>query len=573
MMRRYLLSLASVALVFVVSCAYYNIFWMAESDYEKAVELGGYDFLDPFDQPQLQSDSERLITSTIERCGKLLLLHPNSGWVDDALFIMGNCFVIKGQHQNALRKYDEILQLYSDSEFVPMARYMKAYTLLRDGSIQQGITILEGLRSESKSKEVRERSVFLLGRTAVEQNNCSRAISFFETYMAEYPDGENVNRVRLNLAACLLREGKADRVVGVLEPLARKQGAVGLEASLRMGEAYREMGENDRAIEIFTWLTERAVEDTVRARAMMETARTMVARREAEEAVAILDEAAEIATMSNKALQDEIVFTKARVQEQHLQDFGAAIGAYDQIGKSQTEYGKMAGERSAALKDVQKFTGALQDTLPDSPEEEAEYRFMLGETYLDDLGLREEAFEQFKTVADSLPESGFGPQAILRTASMLEAKEDTLADVYYRKVIEMSPGSVYANFARSRLDLPLVNVEIKKPVVWEEGHVVGPALPGAPADSIQFVGPQLPSPPEPGRVPPDTTMRERRSPPDSLGRRRTVPGPPGLRFPEARPESAGAADSATGSGPASDSDTTMYNAPADSAGQGGRWTP
>jgi len=573
MMSRHGILLASIALVLVVSCAYYNIFWMAESDYERALKAGEFDFWDPFDQPKLQGDADRLVTSSIERCGKLLFLHPKSKWVDDALFIMGNCFVIKGQHPNALRKYDEILQLYASSEFAPMARYMKAYTLIREGSIKQGTTILESLREQTKSKEVRERSVFLLGRVAIEENEWARAISFFEIYLAEYADGTKVSRVRLHLAECLLHEGKVDRVVGVLEPLRKKEGAEGLEAALKTGEAYRGMGEIDKAIGIFRDLTERAIQDSVRARAMMETGRTMVARGEVEEAVALLDQAAEVATAKSKGLQDEITFTKALIQEQQLQDFDAAIMAYDKIAKSQSEYGKMAGKRSGALKGVLEFTGALADTVPDSPGEEAEYRFRLAETYSDDLGLREEAFRQFKIVADSLSETAFGPPAMLRTASMIEAEGDTLAGEYYTKVIEMFPGSVHANFARSRLGLPLVDVVIAKPIVWEEGKVIGPVLPSAPADSVEFVGPRLPLPPGPERVSPDTTMRGRRTPPDSLEGRRTVTGPTGIRFPQARPESAGALGVRDSTGRGAESDTTLDNTPADSTGQGGRWAP
>jgi hypothetical protein len=206
---------------------------------------------------------------------------------------------------------------------------------------------------------------------------------------------------------------------------------------------------------------------------------------------------------------------------------------------------------------VREFRGALRDTIPDSPEEEAEYRFMLGETYADELGLRDEAFREFKTVADSLPDTGFGPKAILRTASMLESEGDTLAGLYYSRVIEMVPGSVHANFARSRLGLPLVDVVLQKPVVWEEGRVVGPVPPSAPSDSLPFVGPELPQP-EPGRTSPDSTMRNRRSRPDSTGPARPKPEATGIRFPHAVPTEV---DSADTSGPRRGGDTLGTHVP------------
>ncbi len=572
-MRRLGLMLASAALMFVVSCAYYNIFWMAESDYNTALEAGGYDFWDAYDQPALRGDSDRLVTSCIERCGKLLLLHPNSGWVDDALFLMGNCFVIRGEHQNALRKYDEILQLYASSEFAPMARYMKAYTLIRDGSTQQGLTLLASLNEGSPSKEVRQRALFLMARVALERDDCAQAISFFETYLTEYPNGAKVNRVRLHLAGCLLEMGQADRVVSVLEPLAKKQSGDGLQAVLMTGEAYREMGQNDKAIDIFTGLSEKATEDSIRARAKMETARTMVAREEAEGAIAVLDEAAEIATAKLKDLQDEIIFTKGLIHEKNLRDFDAAVTDYDQIAKSQSQYGKIAKRRSAALRNVQKFRGALRDTVPDSPEDEAEHRFMLGETYLDELGLREEGLREFKIVADSLSGTRFGPKAMLRTASLLEAQGDTLAEAYYREVIATSPGSAYANVARSWLGLPLEDVVLEEhdtEAVWDEGRVVGPFLPPAATDSLSLVGPPEPRAPGPEGAAPERAVHGRRSHPDSIGIRGTILEPTGIRLPQAPPAEADSADTV---GRRPGSDTSGTNAPADSTGDGERQGP
>jgi len=574
-MRRSALFALALCLAFAANCAYYNIFWTAQSDYKQAVEAGGYDFWDPYEQPPVKGDSDRLIDSCIERCGKLLLLHPNSGWVDDALYLMGNCFVIRGEHQNALRKYDEILQLYASSDFAPMARYMKAYTLIRDGSTQQGTALLTRLAEESKSDEVRQRSIYLLGRSALERDDCDRAVPLFETYLAEFSGKARADRVRLHLAACLLETGRADRVVGALEPLAGKKGGVGFEATLMMGEAYRLMGQNDRAIAIFTELTEKSAVDSIRARSMMETARAMAARQEAKEAVTVLDEAAEIATAKTKGLHDEIIFTKGLIHEKDLDDFETAIAAYDKIATSPSSYGKMANKRSAALKDVLKFTRALSDTMPDTPEEEAQNRFRLGETYVDDLALRDEGLAEFRTVADSLPDTKFGPRAMLRAASMLEAADDSLARAYYSKVIETRPGSPHANFARSQLGLSLVDVVFEKPdsLVWDEGQVLGPSLPPTPADSLSLVGPPVPPDMEPAeveRAAPDTSRHGSTFRPDSLRARSRPPEPTGLRFPQSLPAGR---DSADTTGLPAGSDTSGTQSPGDSTGAAGRDRP
>jgi TolA-binding protein len=525
--------LLAVAMLSVASCAYYNIFWMAEKDYRQAIKLGGYEFWDPHSQPPLAGDAKRSVNACIERCGKLLLLYPKSRWADDALLVMGNCFLLKGEHQNALRKYDEILQLYSSSEWVPMAKYMKAYTLIHDGSIQQGTALLREISGDSKHKEIRERAVYLLGRTAQERGDCKQAAESFEAYLADFPKGAKVDNVRLHLADCLLRSGREDEVIEVLDPLRTRQSQQGFQAVLRIGEAYRKMGQNDEAIEILAGLTEQAPEDSVKARAKMETAKTMVARGEPGEAVTVLAEAAEIATANLSELRDEIIYNQGRIYEKDLRDFDAAVTSYDKIASSKSNYGGMAGKRAEALKDVQRFRRALADTVPDAPEDEALSRFMLGEAYLEELGLRDEALEQFRIVADSLTSTEFAPKAMLRTAVLVEADSDSLAEVYLKRVVEMFPGTVHANFARSRLGLPLVTVEVAKPdtmALWEPGVVVGPPVPAALGDSLSMGRPGGPLP-----AAPDTAAAGRTPAPGPVRPRRTSPGAEVTGFPPTFP--------------------------------------
>jgi TolA-binding protein len=565
--------LAVLASVVLVSCAYYNIFWMAESEYEKAIKREQYDFWDPYDQAPLQGESERLVDSSLERFGKLLVLYPGSRWADDALLLMGNCFLLKEEYQNALRKYDELIQLYASSDLAPAARYMKAYTLVRNGSHQQAVTILEGVSEDKENKDIRQRAAYLLGRIALERDDYVRAVEIFETYLGDFPKGMKVERVRLHLAYCLLQTGDPGRVIEVLEPLAGKRTETGYQAALKLGEAHRTLGENDTAIEIFERLKQEASEDSFKARATMETAKIMVARQETEEAVAVLDEAAEMATAGLAALKDEIVYTQGLVYEKELDNFESAIETYDKITKSKGPYAREAQKRSQALNRVVKFRGTLTDTVPDSPEEEASTRFKLGETYLEDLGLREEAFREFKTVADSFADIPVAAQAMLRTAEFLGGESDSAGEAYLRRVVELFPETVHANFARSRLGLELVDVKITKPVVWEDAQVLGPSFPAAEEDSLSVTGPELPGPPLPPEMVPDA--------PDTLGparRRRPADRRPGEASPvtdlpgvvstaPARPESADT------SGLWDGRDSTRTAEPADTAGQGGRQRP
>jgi hypothetical protein len=178
----------------------------------------------------------------------------------------------------------------------------------------------------------------------------------------------------------------------------------------------------------------------------------------------------------------------------------------------------------------------------------------LGETYVDDLGLRQEGLTEFKTVADSLSNTGFGLQAMLRTAAMLENQGDSLAEEYYRRVLEADSASVYANFARSKLGLPLVNVVVKKPVVWNEATVVGPFLPASPSDTASAAPPDMSPLSETRETPPDSSVRRGPSISDSARAVTRTPEPTGIRFPQPQPIRR------------EDSDTTSAEAGTDSTG-------
>ena len=253
-------------------------------------------------------------------------------------------------------------------------------------------------------------------------------------------------------------------------------------------------------------------------------------------------------------LHDEIIYTQGLFYERDLDDFKSAIASYDKVARARSQYGTMAQTRSEALKDVERYSAALADTSGLKPEDEALDRFMLGETYLEDLGHTEEAFREFKIVADSFPNTEFGPPAMLRTADLLEAQGDTLGQTYLRRVIELYPETVHANLARSRLALPLVNVEIARPAAEEQEDFIGPPVPDAAAESLATVVPELPGPPTPLEASPDTLGPGMMHPQEEMHRQRsTPPGEvPGFRPP--RPlEPAGP-------------DTSSLGAPEDSTG-------
>jgi tetratricopeptide (TPR) repeat protein len=505
-----------LVLALAVSCAYYNIFWTAQQEYRTATASTGIaDFWDPFTQSKPTGDVLKTIDSCTRRCGKILLLYPKSKWVDDALIMMGNCFVLKGEYANAIRKYEEVLRLYASSQFADEARYMKAYTHVLEGSTAEALVMLDSRTVEQiKSREWQERAVFLAALIYRNQGDCPNAITHLQKYIEKFPNGRKAAEASLALGECLMTVEKPAEAVKVLEPLAKKEGLVGAVASVGLGRAHRELGQPDAALRIFEQLYAKAPVDSLKARAQIEKALTLESQGKFDEAITALTVAD---SLGKATLGGEAKYQAGLIYEKDIGDFPKAAAAYEEASRNASEFARAASKRAAAVKAVEKYQLALSDSSSQDLASQAMNRFMLAEAYLLDLGLSGRAVEQFRVLSDSLPPNQFTARSMLALASLLDAQGDSSSLTYYNAVIDSFPATVWANVARSRFDLPLVDIEVAPAdtarVQESETHpFVGPELPGEEPER-PLVGPELPAemattpapgPEQPRHGPPDT---------------------------------------------------------------------
>ncbi|MGD9140579.1 MAG: tetratricopeptide repeat protein [bacterium] len=516
----------------MLSCAYYNIFWTANKEYDRATGPLPYaEFWDPYEQQKPPGDKLKLLDSAAERSGKVLVLHPDSKWVDDALLLMGKCFLLAGDYDKALTKFREIGTLYPDGSFAEEARYLEAYTLVIQETASEAVPILQNLAGNAEDKLIREKATYLAARIAFQGGDCLIAIDSYAAYLEAYPDGGRAERARLDMGQCLVKLGMYREAVEELEPLIGEMDGEGVLALLRMGKAYRMMGETSEAMGVFDQVILGAEEDSLRSRAGVEQALTLLDEGRHDQAIQTLELAD---SLGNRMLSGEINYRIGLIYERDLKDFDTAIAHYDDSVKKKSPYSRKAANRSKALKNVNKYREEISAGTGDI----AKSRYLLAETYLYDLGMQDEALVELTAVADSFPESEYAARSMLALASFLEDEGDTTARVYYGHIIEGFPETPYANVARVALGLAPLDVVIEEP---------GPAPPDT-AGGRSGVPPQgtrtaegLEGPPEmegPERFPPgykpaggDTLAVT-----DSTGSRPMIP--PGFETYQSRSDSA-----------------------------------
>jgi len=485
-MRRMTGPAAAVFAAVLLSCAYYNILWTANREYNRATgDLPYAEFWDPYEQMKLAGDKIKLVDSAANRCGKVLVLYPDSKWADDALLLMGKCFLLGQDYEKALKKFDEVNTLYSEGDLVEEARYLRAYTLVAQKFPDEAVPVLQELAETAKDKLVREKARYLGARVAFESGDCLIAIDSYVAYLEAYPGGKRNEEARLALGECLVKLGMYREAIDDLQPLLGELDEEGVLALLRVGKAHRMLGERDEAIGIFDQVLMGAGEDTLRARAGVEQALTHLDDGRYDDAIATLVLAD---SLGGRKLTGEINYRIALIYERELMDFDKAITHYDESVKKKSPHSRTAAERSKALKNVKKY----EEDIAAGTGDIAKTRYLLAETYLYDLGMQDRALDELIAVSDSFPESEYAARSMLAVAAYLDDEGDPEASGYYERIVEGFPETPYANVARVALGLPPIDVVTKEPEpvlappdTSGRGAIVGPgAAPGeAPGDA------------------------------------------------------------------------------------------
>ncbi len=442
----------------LLSCAYYNILWTANKEYGKATaDLPFAEFWDPYEQQKLTGDNARLVNSAANRCGKVLVLYPGSKWADDALLLMGKCFLLGQDYDKAIKKFKEVNALYSGGGLAEEARYLEAYTLIAQDHADEAVPLLQDLAAKAKNDLVRERARYLGARVAFESGDCLATMDSYVAYLEAYPDGKRHEEARLALGECLVKLGMYREAIQDLKPLMGNLDEDGILAQLRVGKAHRMLGERAEAIGIFDKVLEGASVDTLRARAGVEQALTYLDEGRYDDAVATLVLAD---SLGGKKLSGEINYRIGLIYERDLIDFDEAVAYYDESVKNKSPHSGSAAERSRALKNVKRYEEEISAGTGDV----AKSRYLLAETYLYDLGMQDRALAELVAVSDSFPESRYAARSMLAVAAYLQDEDDPeAANTYYERVMEGFPETPYANVARVALGLPPVDVVIDEP--------------------------------------------------------------------------------------------------------------
>lgn len=178
---------------------YFNTYFMASSDFEAALNLYRTSTVASFNRrldslnitPPVSGDIKDKLTKVIERASKVIQLHKNSKFLDDAVLLIGKSYFYLGDYLQAERKFNEFLTNLSASNLYDEAMYYLGATKMKLGKTDEATTILKNLVSSAEEKEVRSEAAGELGINAFGKKNYKDAIDYFRQSIENTGDKDN----------------------------------------------------------------------------------------------------------------------------------------------------------------------------------------------------------------------------------------------------------------------------------------------------------------------------------------------------------------------------------------------
>ncbi len=274
----------SIILFFIFfQCAYYNTFFNAKKFFNDAEKERLKNTVDQV----VPANAKQNYTKAIEKASRLLEMYPNSKYVDDALFILGQSFYYKEEYRKAQRKFEELFENFPESDLVPISRLWlgKTNTLLRDYETAEK-NFYDILKSKADQKIIDEAQLLLGGLyffkedyvVALEeykraaQNAREKAVRS----QAYYQLGESYYKLKDYSSAASSYE-KARKY----SPDAKAE----YESSFKAGQAYKALKEYDKGIRIFTELLGDIANEQNWGKCKLEIAECLSLKGEIEDAI------------------------------------------------------------------------------------------------------------------------------------------------------------------------------------------------------------------------------------------------------------------------------------------------
>ena len=272
-----------LTLPLVLGCVYYNTFYHARQAAHEA------ELLRELRAPDAPPDSRELelLERAAEKCGRVLHLHPDSSWTDDALLLLGSTHYYQGRYESAEARLNEFLVAHPESELRPEAEYMLARVLVARGNPVSAEALLENLALAEPPVSLSDDALALIGEARHARRDYEGAARAYADAMERFPGSDRRAQVRFLAAQNYEAMGDLDEAAWHYELVPTERGArqLAFESRMRLAEVDLERGFEQEALDVLDDLEGRTDDRDDLDRVQLLRGRTLEAMGALEEAI------------------------------------------------------------------------------------------------------------------------------------------------------------------------------------------------------------------------------------------------------------------------------------------------
>jgi len=437
----------------VLSCAYYNTFYSARKYYDQA--MSSKELQSRTKTPGAASPSSvtianqiaPLLDKAIEKCAKVISVYPKSKWVDDAVFLMGECYYEKRDYDRAIKKFNELGVYYPKSPLLVKAQFLTGMCYLGKNDYDQASEILYKFLKEHPRSGDRDAALYARGDAAFQRGRYPEALPYYRL-LAGNRKSRLYFETLVKVGECYFQIAKYDSCRISLAPVvarSRDDEQV-LDAMTRIGDAFSAQRDFDAAVRQYEKALPLAKMFSRTPNLKLKMASATSQKGDYKKAIEMYQSVVEESPKTIQAAEAQ--FRIGYIDEVNLEDLEAAATAYSRV-KDQTlrsEFATLADLRSKGLAKLKEFNQAAKSS---EGEKAAESEFLIAELSLFQLGKPDRAVEKYLDVEKNFPATRFAPKAAYAAAYVdLYMRQDTVSAIsILKRVVEKYPSSEYAQAA------------------------------------------------------------------------------------------------------------------------------
>lgn len=434
-------ALAALLILSAVSCAYFNTLYNANKLFDEAEEMrkrGG---------SQDRSVREKY-GEVVKKCTQVVVNHPNSRWVDDAMFLMGMALVRQGELDKGIRKFIEITTNFPESNHVPPSIYWLAQAYYEKKDYNQALVYADKFLTDFPEHDLRYEVMSLAGDIHRELEEYEEALNYYAG-ITEGGPRDFANKAILKSAELFFANEQWEEAAANYEKLLRKglSWQERYDISLALGMCYTKTGRCGEAKDIYQDLFDNTTTTNEKPPVLLGTASAYVCEDSLERAIEVYDDV--VKKYPKSTFSAEAYYRMGVIFHERIDSLTAAQTAFSRVSTedANSEFASVALQKSNSIKrliELQESAGKEE-----SLERVAEKKFLAAEIQLTHLNETELALGNYRAVIDSFPKTSVAPMAAYAVAWIYhkELDDSNKALDMYREVVTRYPLSPQARGA------------------------------------------------------------------------------------------------------------------------------